>query len=171
LRDWTNIILAEPDHDARRFASTDCGLLGLRCFRCGNLGAIDALTAMSRNAARPNVRCGVIVGPGGSEIRLSLIPKGGQTTFTRYAAPKSWTCLAAHAVRKHEISRRLDGFGPSDLPDDLIFRIRVKPIREKYSPSVFRKYMLLSRRPASARGAYASSRTWKRDAMDAATSV
>jgi hypothetical protein len=121
--------------------------------------------------AGPNVRCGVIVGPGGSKIGLSLIPKGGQTTFTRYAAPKSWTCLAAHAVRKHEISRRLDGFGPSDLPDDLIFRIRVKPIREKYSPSVFRKYMLLSRRPASARGAYASSRTWKRDAMDAATSV
>ena len=143
-------------------------MLGLRCFRCGNLGAIDALTAMSRNAARPNVRCGVIVGPGGSEIRLSLIPKGGQTTFTR---PKSWSCLAAHAARKHEISRQFDGFGPSDLPDALIFRIRVKPVREKYSSSVFQKYMLLSRRPASARGVYASSRTWKRDAMDAAASV
>ena len=49
--------LAEPDHDARRFASANCGLLGLRSFRCGALGTIDALTATSRNVARPNVHC------------------------------------------------------------------------------------------------------------------
>jgi hypothetical protein len=98
-------------------------------------------------------------------------PQGRTNHVHAIRRPKSWSCLAAHAARKHEISRQLDGFGPSDLPDALIFRIRVKPIREKYSSSVFQKYMLLSRRPASARGAYASSRTWKRDAMDAAASV
>jgi hypothetical protein len=32
-----------------------------------------------------------------------------------------------------------------DLPDDLIFRIRVKPLREKYFSSVFRKIMSLIR--------------------------
>jgi hypothetical protein len=39
------------------------------------------------------------------------------------------------------------------LPDELIFRIRVKPVREKKSSSGFQKFMLLCRHPASARGA------------------
>jgi hypothetical protein len=50
--------LPEPDHDARRFASADFGLLGLRSFRCGALGTIDALMATSRNVARPDLSCG-----------------------------------------------------------------------------------------------------------------
>jgi hypothetical protein len=47
-----------------------------------------------------------------------------------------------------------------------VFR-RFKPSRQKYSSSIFQKYMFLSRHPASMRGAYASSRTWGGDAMDA----
>jgi hypothetical protein len=35
----------------------------------------------------------------------------------------------------------------------------VKPVREKYSSSVFRKIVVLSSRPASTRGANASSRS------------
>jgi hypothetical protein len=48
---------------------------------------------------------------------------------------------------------RIRGVEPTDLPDDLIFRIRVTPVREKYFSSAFPKYMLLCRHPASARGA------------------
>src|SRR5258708_20974401 len=51
--------LAEPDHDPRRLVSPAFRLLGLRSLRCDALGTIDALTATSRNVARPNVRYGV----------------------------------------------------------------------------------------------------------------
>ncbi|XIA64766.1 hypothetical protein ACFIOY_39325 [Bradyrhizobium sp. TZ2] len=44
--------MTEPDYDARRFASADFGLLGLRSFRCGALGTIDALMAV-RCAPKP----------------------------------------------------------------------------------------------------------------------
>jgi hypothetical protein len=47
----------------------------------------------------------------------------------------------------------LQSLAQTDLPDGLIFRIRVKPFREKYSTSVFQKYVLFCRHPASARGA------------------
>jgi hypothetical protein len=43
----------------------------------------------------------------------------------------------------------------------------VKPSRQKYFSSVFRKIMVDYPRPGPARGAYASSRTWAGDAMDA----
>jgi hypothetical protein len=57
------------------------------------------------------------------------------------------------------------------LPDALIFRICVNPFREKYISSVFQKYMLLCRHPASARGALRVVTNAGRDVMDAATSV
>ena len=44
---------------------------------------------------------------------------------------------------------------------------RVKPDREKYSSSVFRKFMISLPRPASTRGAYRDRHgRWKRDAVD-----
>jgi hypothetical protein len=62
--------VAEPDHDARRFASANCGLLGLRSFRCGALGTIDALTATSRNVASIlNLKFGGLQGYGRKKRR------------------------------------------------------------------------------------------------------
>jgi hypothetical protein len=53
------------------------------------------------------------------------------------------------------------------LPDGLIFRIRVKPSREKYCSSVFQNCVVLSRYPGSARGALRVVTNAGRDAMDA----
>src|SRR5215469_16400758 len=46
----------------------------------------------------------------------------------------------------------------------------VNPLSRKYCSSVFQKDMILCEHPASIRGAYASSRTLRRDAMDASAS-
>jgi hypothetical protein len=83
--------LAEPYHDARRFASADCGLLGLRSFRCGALGTIDALTPTSRNLARPNVHCLSKCLPGCPRRRTSrnavgMFSKGWEQTFRSAAS-------------------------------------------------------------------------------------
>jgi hypothetical protein len=45
--------------------------------------------------------------------------------------------------------------------------ILLSSLRVKNFSSVFQNYVLVSRHPASFKGAYASSRTLKRDAMDA----
>jgi hypothetical protein len=57
--------------------------------------------------------------------------------------------------------------GLTDLPYGLIFRMRVKPSREKYTSSVFPNLVVLSRYPGSARGALRVVTNAGRDAMDA----